>query len=557
MKLTGAQILLECLRAEGVETVFGYPGGVVLPLYDTFVQYPDIRHVLVRHEQAAAHAADGYARVSGRTGVCLATSGPGATNLVTGICTAYMDSVPMVVLTGNVARDLLGRDGFQEADITGITLPITKHNYLVMRASEIAQAVKEAFHIASTGRKGPVLVDIPKDVFIETADWDGYPEQIHLRGYPLVTRPAQDDVERAAELINGAEKPVILAGQGVILSGASAELCAVAEKADIPVITTLLGISSIPDAHPLSYGFLGMHGHYYCNMTADAADVVVGIGMRFDDRAMGRFKDFNPGAKIVHIDIDPAEIGKNFETHAPVQGDVGEALRALLPLVEPAAHPEWRAWIDDLKAEHPTDYFGEESELTGTWLVRALAEETGGEATIVTGVGQHQMWAAQYYPFQRARQWITSGGLGTMGYEVPAAIGAQFAQSDPVWSICGDGGFQMTLQELQTVKDHNLPIRYALFNNGFLGMVRQWQELFYSDNLHSVDLGQPDFLKLADAYGIAGLRAATRQEARDAIRAAQAVDGPVLIDFRTAKVENVWPMVPAGAALSETIEEPA
>ncbi len=557
MKLTGAQILLECLRAEGVETVFGYPGGVVLPLYDTFVQYPDIRHVLVRHEQAAAHAADGYARVSGRTGVCLATSGPGATNLVTGICTAYMDSVPMVVLTGNVARDLLGRDGFQEADITGITLPITKHNYLVMRASEIAQAVKEAFHIASTGRKGPVLVDIPKDVFIETADWDGYPEQIHLRGYPLVTRPAQDEVERAAELINAAEKPVILAGQGVILSGASAELCAVAEKADIPVITTLLGISSIPDAHPLSYGFLGMHGHYYCNMTADAADVVVGIGMRFDDRAMGRFKDFNPGAKIVHIDIDPAEIGKNFETHAPVQGDVGEALRALQPLLEPAAHPEWRAWIDDLKAEHPTDYFGEESELTGTWLVRALAEETGGEATIVTGVGQHQMWAAQYYPFQRARQWITSGGLGTMGYEVPAAIGAQFAQSDPVWSICGDGGFQMTLQELQTVKDHNLPIRYALFNNGFLGMVRQWQELFYSDNLHSVDLGQPDFLKLADAYGIAGLRAATRQEARDAIRAAQAVDGPVLIDFRTAKVENVWPMVPAGAALSETIEEPA
>ena len=557
MKLTGAQILLECLRAEGVETVFGYPGGVVLPLYDTFVQYPDIRHVLVRHEQAAAHAADGYARVSGRTGVCLATSGPGATNLVTGICTAYMDSVPMVVLTGNVARDLLGRDGFQEADITGITLPITKHNYLVMRASEIAQAVKEAFHIASTGRKGPVLVDIPKDVFIETAEWDGYPEQIHLRGYPLVTRPAQDEVERAAELINAAEKPVILAGQGVILSGASAELCAVAEKADIPVITTLLGISSIPDAHPLSYGFLGMHGHYYCNMTADAADVVVGIGMRFDDRAMGRFKDFNPGAKIVHIDIDPAEIGKNFETHAPVQGDVGEALRALQPLLEPAAHPEWRAWIDDLKAEHPTDYFGEESELTGTWLVRALAEETGGEATIVTGVGQHQMWAAQYYPFQRARQWITSGGLGTMGYEVPAAIGAQFAQSDPVWSICGDGGFQMTLQELQTVKDHNLPIRYALFNNGFLGMVRQWQELFYSDNLHSVDLGQPDFLKLADAYGIAGLRAATRQEARDAIRAAQAVDGPVLIDFRTAKVENVWPMVPAGAALSETIEEPA
>ena len=558
MKLTGAQILLECLKAEGVETLFGYPGGVVLPLYDTFVQYPEIRHVLVRHEQSAAHAADAYARVSGRTGVCLATSGPGATNLVTGICTAYMDSVPMVVLTGNVARDLLGRDGFQEADITGITLPITKHNYLVMRASEVAQAVKEAFHIASTGRKGPVLVDIPKDVFIETADWEGYPEGVHLRGYPVVTRPAQDDVERAAELINAAEKPVILAGQGVILSGAADELRAVAEKVDAPVITTLLGISSIPDAHPLSYGFLGMHGHYYCNMTADAADVVIGIGMRFDDRAMGRFKDFNPGAKIVHIDIDPAEIGKNFQTHAPVQGDVAETLRALAPLLKPATHPQWRAWIDGVKAEHPTDYFGAEDELTGTWLVRAIAEETNGDATVVTGVGQHQMWAAQYYPFKRPRQWVTSGGLGTMGYEVPAAIGAQFAQpSDPVWSFCGDGGFQMTLQELQTVKDHNLPIRYALFNNGFLGMVRQWQELFYGDNYHSVDLGQPDFLKLAEAYGITGLRATTRQEARDAIRAAQAVDGPVLIDFQTARVENVWPMVPAGAALSETIEEPA
>ncbi|PZC47650.1 MAG: acetolactate synthase-1/2/3 large subunit, partial [Chloroflexi bacterium] len=437
MKLTGAQILLECLKAEGVETLFGYPGGVVLPLYDTFVQYPEIQHVLVRHEQSAAHAADAYARVSGKTGVCLATSGPGATNLVTGICTAYMDSVPMVVLTGNVARDLLGRDGFQEADITGITLPITKHNYLVMRASEVAQAVKEAFHIASTGRKGPVLVDIPKDVFIETAEWEGYPEDVHLRGYPVVNRPLPMEVERAAALINAAEKPVILAGHGVIMSGAAEELRTFAEKADVPVITTLLGISAIPNAHPLSYGFLGMHGHYYCNLAADEADVVIGMGMRFDDRAMGRFNAFNPGAKIVHIDIDPAELGKNFETHAPVQGDVAETLRMLTPLVEPASHPQWRGWIDALKAEHPTEYFGEESELTGTWLVRAIGDETKGAATIVTGVGQHQMWAAQYYPFQRPRQWVTSGGLGTMGYEVPAAIGAQFAQSEPVWAICG------------------------------------------------------------------------------------------------------------------------
>jgi len=557
MKLTGAQILLECLKAEGVETLFGYPGGVVLPLYNTFVEYPEIQHVLVRHEQSAAHAADAYARVSGRTGVCLATSGPGATNLVTGIATAYMDSVPMVALTGNVARDLLGRDGFQEADITGITLPITKHNYLVMRASEIAQAIKEAFHIASTGRKGPVLVDIPKDVFIEQAEYDGYPEGVHLRGYPNADRPLASEVERAAALINGAEKPVILAGQGVIMSGAADDLRHFAEKADVPVITTLLGISAMPDDHPLSYGFLGMHGHYYANMAADEGDVVIGIGMRFDDRAMGRFKDFNPTAKIVHIDIDPAELGKNFSPHAPVQGDVAETLRMLEPMVESASHPEWRAWIDGVKAEHPTEYFGDESALTGTWLVTAIADETNGDATLVTGVGQHQMWAAQYYPFKRPRQWVTSGGLGTMGFEVPAAIGAQFAQEDPVWAICGDGGFQMTLQELQTVKDHNLPIRYAIFNNGFLGMVRQWQELFYANNYHSVDLGQPDFLKLADAYGIKALRATTRQEARDVIREAQAHDGPILLDFRTAKVENVWPMVPAGAALSETIEEPA
>ena len=557
MQLTGAQILLECLKAEGVEIIFGYPGGVVLPLYDTFVQYPEIKHVLVRHEQTAAHAADAYARVSGRTGVCLATSGPGATNLVTGIATAYMDSVPMVALTGNVARDLLGRDGFQEADITGITLPITKHNTLVMRASEVAQAIKEAFHIASTGRKGPVLVDIPKDVFIEQAEYAGYPEAVHLRGYPLVERPRALEVERAAELINGAERPVILAGQGVIMSGASEELGAMAERADIPVITTLLGVAGFPADHPLAYGFLGMHGHYYCNMAADEADVVIGIGMRFDDRAMGRFKDFNPTAQIVHIDIDPAEIGKNFHTHAPVQGDVRETLRLLDPMLAAADHPEWRAWIEKVKAEHPTDYFGEETELTGTWLVKALAEETQGEATIVTGVGQHQMWAAQYYPFKRPRQWVTSGGLGTMGYEVPGAIGAQFAQDDPVWTICGDGGFQMTLQELQTVKDHNLPIRYAIFNNGFLGMVRQWQELFYADNQHSVDLGQPDFVKLAEAYGIKGLRARNRQEALRVIREAAAHEGPVLMDFRTAGVENVWPMVPAGAALSETIEEPA
>jgi len=554
MKLTGAQILLESLIAEDARLVFGYPGGVVLPLYHRFREYPQIKHVLVRHEQAAAHAADGYARASGKTGVCLATSGPGATNLVTGICTAYMDSIPMVVLTGNVARDLLGRDGFQEADITGITLPITKHNYLVMRASEIAMAVKEAFHIASTGRKGPVLVDIPKDVFIEEAEFDGYPSHVHLRGYDPVTTPNDLEVERAAAILNEAKRPIILSGHGVVQSDATDDLVALAERAQIPVVTTLLGISGFPEDHELSYGFMGMHGHYFCNMAADEADVVLGAGMRFDDRAMGRFKDFNPTAKIIHLDIDPAEIGKNFETHAPVLGDVRDSLRALLPHVKTAIHPEWIRWIDDVKAEHPTDYDTEGSEVTGPWLTRAIAEQTEGKATIVTGVGQHQMWAAQYYDYTRPRQYISSGGLGTMGFEVPAAIGAQFAQDEPIWSICGDGGFQMTSQELQTVAENNLPIRYVIFNNGFLGMVRQWQELFYEDNYSSVDIGQPDFVKLAEAYGITAMRADTRSEALEVLRKADAHSGPVLLDMRCVQQENVWPMVPAGAALSETIE---
>jgi len=554
MRLTGARILMECLRAEGVEVFFGYPGGVVLPLYNTLGEYPDIKHVLVRHEQAAAHAADGYARVAGRTGVCLATSGPGATNLVTGITTAYMDSVPMVVLTGNVARDLIGRDGFQEADITGITLPITKHNYLLMRASEIAPAVKEAFHIASTGRKGPVLVDIPKDVFIEEAEWDGYPQGVSLRGYPIMDVPRDEEVTKAAETINAAKKPIIIAGHGVVQSEAQEELVKFAELSDTPVLTTLLGISGMPEDHELSYGFLGMHGHFYANMAADRADVVIGIGMRFDDRAMGRFSDFNPTAKIVHIDIDPAEIGKNFVTHAPVNGDVKETLTRLLPQVELNRHPEWRAEIDQIMTQHPTDYVEEGTALSGPWLVQALAEATQGDSTIVTGVGQHQMWAAQYYPYTKQRQWVTSGGLGTMGYEVPAAMGAQFAQQEPIWSICGDGGFQMTSQELQTVADHNLPVRFAIFNNGFLGMVRQWQELFYEHNYHSVDLGQPDFVKLAEAYGVRGVRATTRAEAMQLFRDLEGYDGPVVIDFQLEREENVWPMVPAGAALSETIE---
>ena len=389
----------------------------------------------------------------------------------------------MVVLTGNVARDLIGRDGFQEADITGITLPITKHNYLLMRASEIAPAVKEAFHIASTGRKGPVLVDIPKDVFIEEAEWDGYPQGVSLRGYPIMDVPREEEVVKAAETINAAKKPVVIAGHGVVQSDAQEELIEFAERSDTPVLTTLLGISGMPEDHELSYGFLGMHGHFYANMAADRADVVIGIGMRFDDRAMGRFSDFNPTAKIVHIDIDPAEIGKNFVTHAPVNGDVKETLsgccrRSSGTLTRSGAPRSIRSWTNT----RPTT-FEEGTALSGPWLVQALAEATGGQSTIVTGVGQHQMWGAQYYPYTKARQWVTSGGLGTMGYEVPAAMGAQFAQDEPIWSICGDGGFQMTSQELQTVADHNLPVRFAIFNNGFLGMVRQWQEAVLREQL--------------------------------------------------------------------------
>ncbi len=556
-RMTGAEILLECLQREGVEVIFGYPGGVVLPLYDALPRYPSIRHVLVRHEQGAAHMADGYARASGRLGVCLATSGPGATNLVTGIATAFMDSTPVLAITGNVARTLLGRDGFQEADITGITMPITKHNYLVMRASDLALTVREAIHIATTGRPGPVLIDIPKDVFQEEAEFE-WPEEVRLRGYKPTYEGHAGMIKRAAQVINEAKRPIIIAGHGVIWGDASRELIALAEKAHIPVITTFLGIGAFPEDHPLSYGWLGMHGMYYANMAADNADVVIGIGMRFDDRAMGRFKDFNPTAKIIHIDIDPAEIGKNFPTAVPIVGHVKNVLPRLTELVQEARHDDWIAWIDRVREEHPSLEIRETRRLIPQYVVRTLYEETNGDATIVTGVGQHQMWAGQHYFYKRPRQLISSGGLGTMGFELPGAIGAQIARPDAeVWAICGDGGFQMTMQELAVVVDEQLPLKIAIFNNGYLGMVRQWQQLFYDKNFMAVAMTQPDFLKIAEAYGIPAIRVETKGEVRDAIRAARAHRGPFLIDFMIDQEENVWPMVPAGAALKETIEAPA
>jgi acetolactate synthase-1/2/3 large subunit len=560
MRRTGAQILLECLVREGVETIFGYPGGVVLPLYDRFPEFPQLKHVLVRHEQGAAHAADGWARAAGKTGVCLATSGPGATNLVTGICNAMMDSVPMVAITGNVARNLLGKDGFQEADITGITLPITKHNYLVMKASDIAYTVREAFYIAGTGRKGPVLIDIPKDVFIEEAEFH-WPEQVVPRGYRPTLAGHSGQIKRAARLIDESKRPIIFAGHGVILSGAAEELRAFAEKAQIPVLTTFLGLGAFPEDHVLSYGFMGMHGSYHANHAADKADVVLAIGMRFDDRAMGRFSDFNPNSEIVHIDIDPAEIGKNIKPAVPIVGDVKAVLTSLIETISANTHLEWIKWIDQLSEEHPSFVLPETDEMSSQYVIREIHDATEGGAIVVTGVGQHQMWAAQHFTFRRPRQLISSGGLGTMGFEVPAALGAQLARpNELVWAICGDGGFQMTMQELATIVDQQAPVKIAIMNNGFLGMIRQWQELFYENNLVAAnirqDLCQPDFVKLADAYGIKALRVTEKESVRAAIEEANAYPGPILLDFHVRQEENVWPMVPAGASLAETVEEP-
>ena len=556
-RMTGSQIVLETLQREGVDTIFGYPGGVVLPLYDTMPQFPGIRHILCRHEQGAAHMADGYARASGRMGVCLGTSGPGATNLVTGICTSWMDSTPVFALTGNVARTLLGRDGFQEADITGITHSITKHNYLVMNASEIALSMREAAHICRTGRPGPVLVDIPKDVFQEETEFE-WPETVSLRGYRPTTEGHAGMIKRAAELIDQAKRPIIISGHGIIWGDAQKELVGLAEKAGIPVITTFLGIGGFPESHVLSYGWLGMHGMYYANMAADAADLVIGVGMRFDDRAMGRFAGFNPTAKIIHIDIDPAEIGKNFKTAVPIVGDVKKVLPKLFADVKQQSHPEWIRWIDQQREEHPSLHIRESRRMLPQFVVRTLYDETQGDATIVTGVGQHQMWAGQHYFYNRPRQLITSGGLGTMGFELPAAIGAQVALPEQeTWAICGDGSFQMTLQEMAVLVDEQLPVKMAIFNNGYLGMIRQWQQLFYDKTYSSCGISQPDFCKLADAYGVRAIRVEHKHEVESAIREARAYKGPILLDFQIDQEENVWPMVPAGAALSETIEAPA
>jgi acetolactate synthase I/II/III large subunit len=553
--MTGADIVLESLKQIGIDTVFGYPGGVVLPLYDRFPHHPEVRHILARHEQGAGHAAEGYAKASGRLGCALATSGPGATNLVTAITDAMMDSIPVLFITGNVGRNLLGRDGFQEADITGITMPITKHNYLVMRPEDLAPTFAEAAYIATTGRPGPVHIDIPKDVFIEEAEFE-WPAEVSIRGYRPSSRGNPAQVKRAAQLIRRAQRPIIFAGHGIIQANATEELIEFAEKSGTPVVNTLLGLGSIPQDHALSYGMLGMHGSYWANHATSAADLIIALGMRMDDRALGRFDDLNPNAKIIHVDIDPAEHNKNLEATVPIVGDVREVLTQLSEEIESITHVDWIRWIDDLRREHAESYaLPSGSELTTQFAESRIAESIGSDGVVVTGVGQHQMWAAQHMKISRPRQLITSGGLGTMGFEVPAAVGAAVAQPERrVWAICGDGGFQMTNQEIATMVDERLPVKMAIMNNGFLGMVRQWQELFYDNNYVSVAMSQPDFVKLAEAYGIKAMRVTEQSQVDDAIAEAHAHDGPVLIDFQVKAEGNVWPMVPAGAALNETVQ---
>ena len=557
MNLTGSQMVCESLIREGVDVIFGLPGGAILPLYQTLPEYPQLKHILVRHEQGAAHAADGYARVTGRPGVAWATSGPGATNLVTGIATAQMDSIPMVVITGQVTRAAIGSDAFQETDTTGITLPITKHNYLVMDPAEIPSVINEAFHIANTGRQGPVLIDLPKDVLQEEGNFE-YPDSLDLPGYKPNLEGHSAQIKRAARVIAESERPVILAGHGILFSGASEEVRELAEKAQIPVITTLLGISSFPDDHVLAVGMPGMHGMAYASKAIEEADLLIALGMRFDDRITGKPSAFALRSRKIHIDIDPSEIGKNVPVDVPIVGDIKRVLEKLNKLVEPATHLEWIQDIDKLKHDHPSMYIRQTEKLLPQFIINQLSKATNGEAIVVTGVGQHQMWAAQHYMFKDPRTWVSSGGSGAMGYEVPGAMGAQMgAPGKVVWSVAGDGGFQMTMAELATMVENNIPVKFAIINNSVLGMVRQWQEFFYQKSYVATQYTHnPDFVKLADAFGMLGLRVTEKTQVMPAIQKAMEYDGPALIDIVVEEEENVYPMIPAGQTIHDLIEEP-
>ncbi len=558
MKLNGARIIWESLIREGVEVVFGISGGAVIHLYHALPEYP-IRHILMRHEQAAAHAADGYARATGKVGVCLATSGPGATNLVTGIATAYMDSSPLVAITGQVPTYFIGKDAFQEVDITGITLPITKHNYLVTDINELAMTIKEAFYIARTGRPGPVLIDIAKDVQAAELEYEE-PSGVSLPGYqPPTLADSSSQIQRAARLINQAESPLILAGHGVILAGAEVELRQLAEKAHIPVVTTLLGISALPETHPLCLGMGGMHGEAYANHALQQADLLIALGCRFDDRLTGAVDSFAPQAKIIHVDIDPTEIGKNVESDLAIVDDVKNFLQSLLPMLQEASHPAWLRQIDEWRRESAGhDILNQETdELIPQYVIRQIWHATGGQAIMVSDVGQNQMWEAQYFLHEKPRGLLSSGGLGTMGFALPAAIGAQMGCPDQmVWATVGDGGLQMTIHELATVVQEKLPLKIAVLNNGYLGMVRQWQQLFFESRYSGTPLLGPDFAKVAEAYGIFGLTVTDKAQVVPAIEQAMETDGPVLIDFHIEQEENVYPMVAPGAAIHEMIRRP-
>ena len=560
MRLTGAAAVWESIVREGVDTVFGISGGAVIHLYHALPDFP-IHHVLTRHEQAAAHAADGYARATGKVGVCIATSGPGATNLVTGLATAYMDSSPVVAITGQVSSNIIGTDAFQEVDITGITLPITKHNYLVTDVEDLPMVLKEAFTIARSGRPGPVLVDVAKDVQAAELDYH-YPDEVHLRGCPRTGDPTAA-IARAAEMLNEARKPLFIAGHGVILADAEEALAALVEEAGVPVVTTLLGIGALPETHPLCLGMAGMHGEAYANLALGEADLIVALGCRFDDRLTGPVAKFGHQARIVHVDLDPVEIDKNVAVDLAVVADLADVLPALIPLVRAnGAIPErqvWLARIEEWYAESlRRDILGQETDdLVPQWVIRQIWQATEGEALVVSDVGQNQMWEAQYFTHHRRRGLVSSGGLGTMGFALPAAIGAQMGRPDEqVWVTAGDGGFQMNIQELATVVQEKLPLKMAVLNNGYLGMVRQWQQLFFEGRYSGTPLLGPDFARLAEAYGIPGITVREKGEVEEVVRRASQMEGPVLMDFRIVQEENVYPMVQPGAGVVDMIRRP-
>jgi acetolactate synthase I/II/III large subunit len=560
MKRTGAQIVWECLVKQGVDYVFGYPGGANLPIYDAMLDYP-IHHVLGRHEQSLVHMADGYARASGKVGVVMATSGPGATNLVTGIANAQMDSIPIVCITGQVTSSLIGYDAFQETDITGITLPITKHNYLVTHVQDVMPAIREAFYIAQSGRPGPVLVDIAKDAQQAVLeDWEYDSRPIRLPGYRPDLRPAAATIARAAEMINSAERPLILAGHGILMSGAMDEVRRFAEKANVPVAMTLLGFGALPAEHPLNLGMMGMHGEAWVNAAIQKADLLLAFGMRFDDRVTGKLRTYATTAKKIHIDIDPSEIDKNVKVDLGLVGDLKDILRAIIPLT---GAPDRTAWVDFIKNMRSVSKLRDiqnvqgEDRLLAAHVIHDLWQRTRGNTTLVTDVGQHQMWAAQYYRIDSPHSWITSGGLGTMGFGLPAAIGAKLATPDrDVWAIVGDGGFQMTMSELATAAQEGVKVNIAVINNGYLGMVRQWQEFFYEKRYAATPLRSPDFVKIAEAHGLAGIRVTRRSEVDQAIERALGTEGTVVVEFKVQREDIVYPMVPAGADLHQMIRRP-